>query len=86
MFLAGRGKILHELANVMMMPLRVLSCLGFALDDLCSILVSAFAYAVTAGFCVLMIFWPRLCSITLAHHPVGFFSCEWTNSENLATS
>lgn len=57
----------------MMMPLGVLSCLGFALDGLRSILVSAFAYAITAGFCVLMISWPRLCSITLAHHSLCVF-------------
>lgn len=52
----------------MMMPLGVLLCLGFALDCLRSILVTAFARAITAGFCVLMISWPRLCSITLARH------------------
>jgi hypothetical protein len=55
------------------MPLGVLSCLGFALDGLRSILVTAFAYAITAGFCVLMISWPRLCSITLAHHSLCVF-------------
>ncbi|KAJ5686193.1 hypothetical protein N7536_008812 [Penicillium majusculum] len=56
------------------MPLEVISCLGFTLDRLRSILVSAFAYAITAGFCVLMISWPRLCSITLAHHSLLDFS------------
>lgn len=57
----------------MIMPLGVLSCLEFTLDGLRSILVSAFAYAITAGFCVLMISWPRLCSITLAHHSLCVF-------------
>jgi hypothetical protein len=57
----------------MIMPLGVLSCLGFALDGLRSILVTAFAYAITAGLCVLMISWPRLCSITLAYHSLCVF-------------
>ena len=43
------------------------------LDGLHSIFVSAFASAFTAGFCVLMISWPRLCSITSARHSLCVF-------------
>ncbi|KAJ5603539.1 hypothetical protein N7537_006495 [Penicillium hordei] len=54
----GKEKLLHAAGN------RYDNAVG---DGLRSILVSAFAYAIIAGFCVLMISWPRLCSITLAH-------------------